>query len=820
MGRLLRAVGGLVAIALALGMGLAGALAWRLSRGPITAPALVPILERALGRADARVAVAVGGCEIAWDAREHEVDLLVRQVDVSVAGREVLRLPVASLKFSGRALFAGRLAVRTVELPAAQLRVRRSATGQLSVGLDEGGVDAMAPAAIDPRALLAPPPDGPFAELRRVEVSDGEVALLAEDGTLRGRFQSADLVLARDDGGLVFTGAGRVVGPTAAVAVPVAVTVRLSEGEPPTFRADVRSDEFALGDATSLWPAALAPGVARWMHGHVGAGRLREVHAAVGGALPFEQGITIDSVDGSFAFADVAVRPLGSAAPVTGVAGRARFDHRAWHFEIARGRSLEITIVRGTVDVRALDTPEPHVGIEATVGGPLERVLVLAGQYAPRPAGTVLDVRGRADGRLAITLPLGGTPDVRQALTADARLADVVWPRVVGTWSLTDGRFAVELARGVLAVRGPARLGGVPVALTAAVPLAGGPRRVEVTARLDGRDRAQLGLDLRPRVEGPTPVSATFTDDGRRRDVRASVDLREATIRVAPLGLEKAAGISGTFATRAVVEGGRIASLEDVALRYADTRLDGRMALGPGPAPAALDLHGTLGRAPGRARPSALSVRIAPGRTERTLTAVTDDVDLLFRALGFDADAEGGELRFDGTLAPGTDWTVDGQARARDFALARAPTLARVLAAASIRGVANLFAGRGLPVTLLAARVRHAGRVVTLEDGVLESPSLGMRFAGTVDVGRDAVDLRGSVVPSYYGLNTLAGRVPVLGHVLTGGGREGLQVFEFTVRGPLATPKVAVDPVASLAPGAVRDLWKRLPRPTLPGTRR
>jgi hypothetical protein len=142
--------------------------------------------------------------------------------------------------------------------------------------------------------------------------------------------------------------------------------------------------------------------------------------------------------------------------------------------------------------------------------------------------------------------------------------------------------------------------------------------------------------------------------------------------------------------------------------------------------------------------------------------------------------------------------------------------LARLLAMTSVPGMTHLFTGRGLAVTRLAARIDYRAPTITITDGVFESPSLGLRLAGTVDTAGGAIACRGSVVPSYYGLNTLAGRVPVLGHVLTGAKKEGLQVFEFDVRGTTASPKIKVDAVSSLAPGAVRDLLKLLPRPALP----
>src|SRR5262249_5674484 len=149
---------------------------------------------------------------------------------------------------------------------------------------------------------------------------------------------------------------------------------------------------------------------------------------------------------------------------------------------------------------------------------------------------------------------------------------------------------------------------------------------------------------------------------------------------------------------------------------------------------------------------------------------------------GIKADAEGGTLQFAGTLASTPSGGLEGQAEARDFRLESAPVLARLLSAASLPGVTDLFSGRGLPVTRLAAGIKYAPPRVTLTDGVLESPSIGMRLAGTIDTGGGAIACNGALVPSYYGVNRMARNVPVLGRVLTGKGGEGLQVFDFEIR--------------------------------------
>jgi hypothetical protein len=302
--------------------------------------------------------------------------------------------------------------------------------------------------------------------------------------------------------------------------------------------------------------------------------------------------------------------------------------------------------------------------------------------------------------------------------------------------------------------------------------------------------------------------------------VEASADLRDAVLRELRLGIDKPAGVPGTAEARFTLAGGRIASVRDAALRFGATDVRGRAEYDRAGMVRTLDLAGTLGPVPGRATPARVTVNVASDTALRSLVATADTADLLFRAIGFDAGASGGRLRFEGVVPPGPALVIDGRVVASDFRLTRAPVLTRLLATASLSGLASTLTGSGLAVTQFAARVRHAAAVVTLDDGVLESPAFGMRFAGTAGGEGGAVDFRGSLVPSYYGLNTLAARVPVLGRVITGVKKQGLQVFEFTVRGTTAAPKIAVDPVSSLAPGAVRDLLKLLPRPTLPARRR
>ena len=71
------------------------------------------------------------------------------------------------------------------------------------------------------------------------------------------------------------------------------------------------------------------------------------------------------------------------------------------------------------------------------------------------------------------------------------------------------------------------------------------------------------------------------------------------------------------------------------------------------------------------------------------------------------------------------------------------------------------------------------------------------------------MQLEGIVVPAYT-LNRLIGKIPLLGKLLTGGEGGGLFAVDYSLSGPLDRPKINVNPLASLAPGVLRNLLRGL----------
>ena len=476
-----------------------------------------------------------------------------------------------------------------------------------------------------------------------------------------------------------------------------------------------------------------------------------------------------------------------------------------------------LTLTSAHVGITGLDARAsgPRLAAEATVKGSLTSALAVLDEppfgYARAMSIAPAAVAGEMTGTLRLAFPLDAKPGkTRPAFAADARLQGVGIPASVAGWPVRRGDLTLVVKDQVLRVDGTALLESTPVRIGLEQQLATGARRVDVRGRIDADQRAALGFDLRPWLDGPVDVKAAVT---QRRDgtgtVDVDADLKTAVLSIDALDWMKERGTPGSASARAVLQGGKVGAIERFTLNAAGGVVRGR-ATRRADAWRTIDLDATLPsvRKHGRSPDLTLAVRPPAGRGH-PFTLRSSDAGVLMEALSPYADAEGGRLVVEGTIdleAPG--WPIDAHATVRDFVLTRWPALARLATLVSLSGIDSALRGGGVPFEQLSLDVRHRGGVVTITDGALTGSALRMIFAGTVDRPRDAADVKGTLIPSYYGLNTLPGRIPVVGRLA--GGSHGLQAFDFQVTGPPANPQASVSTLSSLAPGILRDLTRRL----------
>lgn len=207
----------------------------------------------------------------------------------------------------------------------------------------------------------------------------------------------------------------------------------------------------------------------------------------------------------------------------------------------------------------------------------------------------------------------------------------------------------------------------------------------------------------------------------------------------------------------------------------------------------------------GRSTPVGLSWR--PDGQVRRLRVETEDTGAVLRALNLYDTMKGGRLVLAATAPIGDPSApLEGTVELTDFTLVEAPVLARLLNAVSPSGFAELLGGSGISFARMVGDWRWQQDRIHISQMRTSGAALGLTLEGVADLDTDRIDLQGTIVP-VYGVNRILGAIPLLGQLLTGGKGQGVFAFTYTVRGPLDDPTIAVNPLAVLAPGFLRNLF-------------
>jgi hypothetical protein len=176
----------------------------------------------------------------------------------------------------------------------------------------------------------------------------------------------------------------------------------------------------------------------------------------------------------------------------------------------------------------------------------------------------------------------------------------------------------------------------------------------------------------------------------------------------------------------------------------------------------------------------------------------TSDAGALFRLTDFYPRMYGGQM-WVAMDPPGQDQPMQsGTIYIHDFVVRDEPALQRVLGNNTPNGD-----GSAVDFAELHSDFTRGGGRMSVRDGIVRGPLIGITVEGQVDYAHNDTHLRGTFVP-FYGLNNIFGQIPVLGIFLGGGSNEGLLGITYEAVGPPSAPRVNINPVTAITPGLLR----------------
>ncbi len=185
-------------------------------------------------------------------------------------------------------------------------------------------------------------------------------------------------------------------------------------------------------------------------------------------------------------------------------------------------------------------------------------------------------------------------------------------------------------------------------------------------------------------------------------------------------------------------------------------------------------------------------------------TLAVADAGLLARGLGISSNINGGVLDI---YALGSfNNPAQGNIILRDFAIKDAPIFSRLLTVGSFSAMLDLVRGEGMQFDHLKGQFSYQQGQARFESLRARGDAMGITAQGVVDFDQSLLDVKGALSPS-YGVNTVLGKIPLVGRVFRGDEGEGVLASRYSIQGSFRDPKVDVNTLSFFTPGVLRELW-------------
>ena len=451
--------------------------------------------------------------------------------------------------------------------------------------------------------------------------------------------------------------------------------------------------------------------------------------------------------------------------------------------------SLDIDHIKGHVDLVAQTPPSEFLA---------EAIAQMSG----------IDIAGAIGGKIAYS----GDPSLRQArigLTADLRGTSINIPKIgwaklpaedgraIMTITLRNGRMTslqkIDMAAGSLSAQGQVAFGlygQVQAAFFERVAWPGNDLRdliIEQNAAASWKVGATAKLiNLVPLrrnegVSGGETLIFDFTAD------RIVVD-EDITLSGQLSGKRDSSGIGNAkFLGMLSVHGKPLITEADMKMHFGsrEEMITGTGLIGGGEA--SLTYKTSINSAP-------------------KLLIVSENAGRVLSGLKVTDTVRGGKLWLKNTFKEGNFRSYDTTIELAKFRVVEAPRALRAFSVLSLAGLYSLVEGDGTAFQRGHAVLETRGPTVKISSIRASGEAVGVTMLGFFDRTTKKIDVSGNLVPVNQ-ISKIIGGLPLLGDLITGIDKSGIFVTQFKVTGTSDDMKISVNPVTSVAPGLVRDLF-------------
>ena len=188
------------------------------------------------------------------------------------------------------------------------------------------------------------------------------------------------------------------------------------------------------------------------------------------------------------------------------------------------------------------------------------------------------------------------------------------------------------------------------------------------------------------------------------------------------------------------------------------------------------------------------------------LMIVSENAGRVLSGLKVTDSVRGGKLWLTNTFREGNFRSYDTTIELSNFRVVEAPRALRAFSVLSLAGLYSLVEGDGTAFKRGNAVLETRGPIVKISSMRASGEAVGVTMLGVFDRVTKKVDVSGNLVPVNQ-ISKMIGGLPLFGDLITGIDKSGIFVTQFKVTGTSDDMNTSVNPVTSIAPGLIRDLF-------------
>ena len=188
------------------------------------------------------------------------------------------------------------------------------------------------------------------------------------------------------------------------------------------------------------------------------------------------------------------------------------------------------------------------------------------------------------------------------------------------------------------------------------------------------------------------------------------------------------------------------------------------------------------------------------------LVIVSENAGRVLSGLKVTDTVRGGKLWLTNIFKDDDFRSYDTTIELAKFRVVEAPRALRAFSVLSLAGLYSLVEGDGTAFQRGHAVLETRGPIVKISSMRASGEAVGVTMLGLFDRTTKKIDVSGNLVPVSQ-ISKIIGRLPLLGDLITGIDKSGIFVTQFKVTGTSDDMKTSVNPVTSVAPGLIRDLF-------------